>query len=322
MKFLNCFYKASVLITGLALVNSCKKADNPKPLGDAGNTIVKMPSEEGYKLISLNLQSTPQTFVLVEVWRDVPNEAELNKTTVAIIKQNQVVISDFNSTNGTSYIALPNASFRVDPATPRSGDDYTVTFNPGEFYKEIKITIPDATVLDPTKAYALGFRIGSVDRGGKISGDQNQILVEIGLKNKWDGKYTLHGDFYHPTQSPNWDPFTVNVEMWTSGANSVKMYVPDFGGFYHPGLFMGTLSAFGSQEPEYTIDPTTNAVTVQNSYPRAVTFYTKFAGYNSRYDPATKTIYAKFGYNLGPGGTFISGTSRAWTDTLVYVGPR
>jgi hypothetical protein len=322
MKFLNYSSKALVLITGFALVYGCKKVNTAKPLGGAGNTIVKLPSDEGYNLISLNLQTTPQTFALLEIRRDVPNETELNKTTVVIIQQNQVVISDFNSANGTSYVVLPYSSFTVDPANPRSGNDFRVTFNPGEFFKEIKITIPDATVLDPGESYALGFRIASVDGGGKISGDQNEILVEIGLKNKWDGKYTLHGDFYHPTQSPNWDPFTVDVEMWTSGASSVKMYFPDLGGFYHPGLFLGTLSAFGAQEPEYTINPATNAVTVQNSYPGAVTFYTMFAGYNSHYDPATKTIYAKFGYNLGPGGTFVSGSSRAWTDTLIYNGPR
>ena len=322
MKFIRYSIKTFLLIIALALINGCEKPDNPKPLGNAGNTIVKLASEDGYKLISLNLQSTAQTFVLLEVWRDIPNQSELNQTTVAIIKQNQIVISDFNSANGTSYIALPNSSFTVDPATPKSGDDYTVTFEPGEFYKAIKITVPNATTLDPSKAYALGFRIGSVDRGGRISGDQNQVLVEIGLKNKYDGRYRLDGAFYHPTQSPGYDAFTVNVEMHTSGVNSVKLYVPDFGGYYSPGLFMGTLNAFGSQEPEFTIDPATNKVTVQNSYPGAVTFYTMAAGYNSHYDPATKTIYAKWGYNYDPGPTFNAANTREWTDVFTYLGPR
>ena len=100
------------------------------------------------------------------------------------------------------------------------------------------------------------------------------------------------------------------------------MYVPDFEGYYHPWTSGGSFTAFGLQEPEYTIDPATNKVTVQNAASGAVTFYTMAPGYDSHYDPATKTIYAKFGYNYAPGPVFNPAANREWTDTLIYVGPR
>jgi hypothetical protein len=46
------------------------------------------------------------------------------------------------------------------------------------------------------------------------------------------------------------------------------------------------------------------------------------AGYNSHYDPATKKIYAKWGYNYSPGPVFNPATTREWTDVFTYLGPR
>ncbi|MEI9909714.1 MAG: hypothetical protein WDO71_08565 [Bacteroidota bacterium] len=89
--------------------------------------------------------------------------------------------------------------------------------------------------------------------------------------------------------------------MHTTGLNSVKMYVPEFGDYYHPGLFDGVLNAFGSQEPDYTINPTTNAVTVQNSFPGATTFYTMAPGFNSHYDRLRRSYMPNLAITIRPG---------------------
>ena len=305
------------VMLALIFAGCIKKDDYYKKDTDESSRrqVVQIIGAEDIITIARDIKSTNDTFALIDLRRYPNNEAELNQPLTVKLTRNPTLIADYNTTNGTTLIELPTNSYTL------LTDLNNVTFQPGEAIVEIKISVKQS-LLDLSESYALGFSIADVGANAAINTPLKNALYNIGLKNMYDGKYTLHGDFYHPTQSPNWDPFTVDVEMWTSGTNSVKMYVPDLGGFYHPGLFMGTLNAFGAQEPEYTINPTTNIVTVQNSYVGAVTFYTMFAGYNSRYDPATKTIYAKFGYNLGPGGTFISGTSRAWTDTLIYVGPR
>jgi hypothetical protein len=110
--------------------------------------------------------------------------------------------------------------------------------------------------------------------------------------------------------------------MITTGSNTCKIYSPDFPGFYNPAILNGNFTAFGAQEPAYTVDPSTNKVTVQNAYVGAVTFYTMAAGFNSYYDPASRTYYVKWGYNYDAGGVFNAATTREWTQTIKYLRPR
>jgi hypothetical protein len=65
----------------------------------------------------------------------------------------------------------------------------------------------------------------------------------------------------------------------------------------------------------YDFNPATNVMNaVTNHFSPTMlgaVVYVLSAGYNNRYDPATKTIYAQYGYS-----------GRIFTDTLVYIGPR
>jgi hypothetical protein len=142
------------------------------------------------------------------------------------------------------------------------------------------------------------------------------------VKNQYDGKYNITWTNYHPTSNPGYTGGTTTVEMHTSGGSSVKIYWPLYLGYYNPAILNGLLQPFGAQEPKYTV-ASNNSVTVQNSYLGAVTFYSMATGFNSRYDPATKTFYVKWGYGSGgPYPPFDAATSREWTQTITYTGPR
>lgn len=223
------------------------------------------------------------------------------------------LVTEYNAEHGTNY-TVPDASLYTIPSL-------TVTIPKGSRDGILQLTASPNDLLG--EEYALGFRITSVsDPSVIISGNYRTQVAGLTIRNQYDGVYTLQFAFYHPTASPGYDQATTTVELHTSGANSVKIYYPPFSGYYHPILSGGGITAFGAQEPEFTINPATNKVTVQNSYPGAVTFYEMAAGYDSHYDPATRTIYAKFGYNYSPGTVFNPATNREWTDTLIYVGPR
>ena len=223
------------------------------------------------------------------------------------------LVAAYNAEHGTAY-ENPDVSLFSIPSL-------TVTIPKGERIGYLNLLTQPNDLI--TAEYALGVRIVSVsDPSVKISGNFSEQVVGLTIRNKYDGRYTLKFAFYHPTASPGYATETTEVELHTSSANSVKIYYPTFGGYYHPILSGGSITAFGSQEPEFTINPVTNKVTVQNSYPGAVTFYQMAPGYDSRYDPATGTIYAKFGYNYDPGPTFSPANNREWTDTLIYIGPR
>ena len=176
--------------------------------------------------------------------------------------------------------------------------------------------------MDLSKQYAIGFTITDAGTGAVINTALSKVLYSIGLKNSYDGRYNLTWTNYHPSSNPGYTGGTTIIELHTTGANSCKMFWPDAGAYCAPAVLGGGFTYFGAQEPEYTVNPTTNAVTVQNAYAGAVTFYTMAAGFNSRYDPATKTFYAKWGYNYNAGGVFNPATTREWTQTFTYIGPR
>jgi hypothetical protein len=293
-----------------SLFSSCKKN---VVFGDIEiNTfrpIVEFSDVSGFKSVAMDYTTNEITVDITDLRFMIRSEVDKNATVKIALSTD--VVNDYNAANGTNYtpVAVPLFSLENDQ----------FTLSPSERNKPVRIRIKPSDVF--TGENAIGMVISEVN-GGEPSQIAGTLVIALSVKNQYDGRYLLEGAFYHPSVSPGYDPFTIEVEMHTTGPNSVKMYVPDFGGYYHPGLFGGVLDAFGAQEPEYTIDPATNAVTVQNAYSGAVTFYTMAPGFNSRYDPATKTIYAKFGYNYSPGPVFNPATNREWTDELTYLGPR
>lgn len=315
---------------------SCKKVSGPEPLGDAGNVFVKVigggtPPQLIKKAIDfLNAPST----VSFSLQRIVAKPSDLEKKMTIKVLDDTAAVNFFNrdtvSTNPNATNPdklflehMPATWYTVGANTTKTGGRggvYTVEMNLSEFIKDLNLIIPNATLLDPSTTYALGFTIISVDADGKVANSKS-VIMTIGAKNIYDGVYDDIFTNYHPSSNPGYTGATVEVYMVTTGANKVKIYSPDIGGFYNPAILNGNLSAFSGQEPEYTINTTTNAVTVQNTASGAVTFYNMNSSFNSRYDPATKTIYAKFGYN-NPGGIFNPATTREWTQELRYKRPR
>lgn len=276
---------------------------------------------------------TAENVLIVDIFGGKAAKSDVTVT----LSLNDALRTDFNTANGTNYQEMPAALFNAS---------LTITIPAGSINATVPINVPTTVPMSPLITYAKGFTISAISNGYTIPNNFKNLLVIFSLKNKYDGLYKMRGTFYHPSQSPGFDWYAFNggstilpagcapgavagdgfIEMRTTGPNSCKMFVPYFGGYYHPGLFGGSLNAFGGQEPEYTVDPVTNKVTVQNVAAGAATFYTMGknydnAGYNSRYEPAQKTIYANFGYSMS-GSNFVLGASRMWVDTLIYAGPR
>jgi Domain of unknown function (DUF1735) len=214
-------------------------------------------------------------------------------------------ISHFKTIPGASVISPMTLTIAKGSLASQS---LQIKVNPGTF--------------NPSSTYVIGFKITSTNNANYlINANYHTMYVLLGAKNAYDGVYDCEFSNYHPSGNPGYTGTTVEVHMITTGADKVKIYWPDVPGYYCPIIFGGGLSYFGSQEPEYTINSATNVVTVQNSFPGAATFYTMNPTFNSRYEPATKTIYARFGYSY-VAGNFTPGTSREWTQKLTYTGPR
>ena len=254
------------------------------------------------------------TFALIAVRlnSDKPATEDIKVT----LQPNAALVTAYNASHGTSYTA--------PPASIYSFDNLTVTIPAGSREGYLKITTNPADVAQG--AYAFGFTVASVDKPGYVISEnyKNQVVL-LGVKNQYDGVYILKGTGFHATNANPAQPFPpFDVELHTSGVSSVILFDPVyFHDYVHPWITnTGGVTGFGSQWVQYTINPTTNKVTVTNAYPGAVTHYTMAPGYDSRYDPATKTIYAKYGYNYLPGPVFNPASQREWVDTLIYQGPR
>ena len=334
-------FKSVISLAVVALlVNACKKEAVTPSMGDAGQTIVKFqggdpvldtlsaPQGYDYHLININLLSTPQVLDIADVRRDLPNNTELNRTMNIIVKDAPQAVTNYNTlqTNefgsSTNLVPLPAGSYTIDASTPLVGSEYHLTMAPGDFAKQIKFTLLDATSLDLNLRYGFGFTINTVDADGHISVEHSTIVVEVGVKNKWDGVYSLHGYFVHPTQTQLVGPVVVDdgtIELRTTGQFTDAMFWQ--GATAHPIMDYSSSPAqftyFGSQQPVYKfteVSPTVTNVSVTNSFTGGTNvIYVSAPTYPNRYDNATKTIYARYTYN---------GASRIYTDTLRFLHAR
>jgi hypothetical protein len=321
MKRINHLTGISFLFVSVALVMaSCVKKDDfydentSEP--NRKQVVQIYGADNDINLYALNVTPTLEDFVLIEVVRYPNSEADAKQPLTIKLNKTSTLITDYNTANGTNYIELPLAAYTL------SDDISALTFAPGQSIKQVVIHLKKDQ-MDLSKQYALGFTLTDAGTGAVINTSLSKVLYSIGLKNSYDGKYTITWTNYHPSQNPGYTGGTTVIELHTTGANTVKMFYPDAGGYAAPAVLASGAIAFGAQEPEYTVNPTTNAVTVQNVFPGAVTFYTMAPGYNSRYDPATRTFYAKWGYGSGgPYPPFDPATTREWTQTFTYTGPR
>ena len=223
---------------------------------------------------------------------------------VTLTNNTAALLAAYNAANGTSIQALPTALYTVP---------LNLTIPSGGRNVQTDIVISNTTSLDPNISYAIGLTISNVDGGYTIASNLKNLFIVFSVKNKYDGRYNLRG--YH--NRPGLDaPYNETVEMETSGPNSVTMKWPENGGqpYSHP--LNGGVTYYGSFTTNFYFNLTTNVMTAWDMTPWATTVTpTVTPGTNSRYDPATKTIYANFYYNGNP-------AARQFWDTLRYLGPR
>ncbi len=193
------------------------------------------------------------------------------------LTQNDQIVTDYNTANGVSYV-VPTLFTIVNAGG-------VVTIPKGSHTGYLQIKFKPSDFLGTT--YALGFSITSVaGTGYTVSGNLQNGMVIINIKNQYDGNYHVSGTRIHPVLGPF--PFSYDADMGTTSATSID----------------GNVLADLQSDLNITINPD-NTVSLSSS---AQTIFLSPGGVN-KYDPVTKTFTLSYYYNAA--------APRIITETLV-----
>lgn len=189
----------------------------------------------------------------------------------------------------------------------------------------VPITFPDASTLDATQPYGLGFTISSVASGYTIATNMKDVVIAFNIKNRFDGEYSLKMQHLGWLAYGIWDgpslTYPDNFGIVTAGANSFTLENYARGDENLQPGFTTTPAAtgFGAAAPIFTFDADNKLINVDNLLPddgRGRDFTINGAVTTSRFDPTDRTIYAAY---------IMSQTGRPpfyIYDTFTYIGPR
>lgn len=205
-------------------------------------------------------------------------------------------------TVNNALVTAADPTVLILPASSYSLPNNKVTVPAGSRISNKFVLALNTSTLDPTKKYGIGFTVSSVSKEGvQIPSNLKDVVYIFSLKNRFDGVYKINfkmdvaadrnADWKGPYAYPN------DVQLITTGPNSVVMYNTTFAtGDNHP-LMTPAVSGFGSTRALFTFDQNNKLISVVNDFPNPSNgraFEINPSVTTSRYDPATKTVYAAF----------------------------
>ena len=231
---------------------------------------------------------------------------------VVTLASDAATLATYNTQNGSSKI-IPPASVVSFPTsvTIKKGTNQTTV--------EAKITV--SPEFNFNAAYAVPVKITQVSTG-IISGNYANAVYSFGVRNSYDGSYTVTGTMVDFANSGLSGRYPMSVGLVTSGANTVRLYDNAIGGVYHSILSGTSTSYYGAFGVEFTIDASNKVTKVENVYGQPSSNGRSAeldpSGANS-WDPATKTLKVKYWMNQP---SVIAGHRVSFDETFKYVGVR
>ena len=270
--------------------------------------------------LNFDVSNTPSPYKIA-VHLNSSDGSYYNQDVTVALQRDPTAIADFNTANGTSYQFLPDSTFI------ESG--LTVTIPAGQQFGYLTLNISTVKV-DPLSQYMVAYKIVTPPAGAGISDTRKAAQFVLSVKNKYDGIYALqintigwaaYGISSGVSRQYPLDASGNGIGLITAGANAVTFFNYYRGDGLQPAFTAGGgPTAFGATSPKLVFDATTNALTaVVNTTPddgRGRTFLINPAVTDSRFDAATKTVYAAYIMTQnGRPNQFIY-------DTLSYIRPR
>ena len=201
---------------------------------------------------------------------------------------------------GSSYVMLSPNAYTFNP---------TVTIRSGQQFAYVDIYIK-RSLINFNVSPALAVKITDA-QGVVISANYHNYIFYFTpavQTSRYEGVYLMKGYILRagdPVLTGTTGP--VEKTLLTVSAYSVRMFENHGWSASSGAGIAATVS-----NPTYTIDPVTNAVTITSDGGAFPNGMMNLPGFNSHYDPATKTIYAYSTWAGGPG-------VREMKDTLKFL---
>jgi len=227
--------------------------------------------------IELRSASQDLEIALVNLLSDEPAEKDVHVT----LQLNPGLVTAYNTNNNPDLEMLPQNSYTLP--------SLTLTIPKGERTGTLAMTIPNSTVLNPSRRYGIGFTIASVQEGDVvIAENMKHVLFAITLRNAYEGQYEIAVDLTgHPSASGHYEETRT---LTTVDANTLDAPLA-------VALIFASTSRLEIRiNPDNSLSLSSNATTINPLTPGT-----------NYYDPATRTFH--FDYTWGAGPRHIVGTA-------------
>lgn len=310
-----------LLLLGV-FMTSCEKAEIKD---GGGKTLVKLKDGgEDPVVIPLDVNPPVEKIKIADVRKDAISEADANAATTITIVNSQPFLDSINNEWGTAYELLPTSAYTItaESGVTVNGNTWTINLAPGELARVISINL-DKTQMDLSKQYAFGLRITQSSVGSPSLATGSGI-VNVLVKNKYDGNYEVTGTMTDNAVGTLTGDFPMDYDLITTGEKSVIGWSVKWEYYYVDILSSGAESVYGSYCPEFLFDANDNVIAVVNAYgqPAGNGRYAEIdpSGVN-KWDPATGNIDVKF-FMFQPSVVPLPDPRVLFDWHMAYKGPR
>lgn len=313
---------ASFILLVLVAAGCVKKDDyyNPDMSDPNRKTVVQLTGASDIVTFARDVNPSIDTFGLITITRSPNDQAGLNQALTVKLVADPSLVTNYNTANGTSYVALPAANYTL------LDNISTVTFQPGQATTQIRIRL-NKTGLDLSQQYALGFSIADPGSGAVVDPTLKTGVYAIGVKNQYDGHYQVTGSLVDAANATITGNYPMDVYLVTAGPNSVYLVDNAIGDVYHSILSGTSLSYYGAFGVQINFDPSGNGkvVSVVNVYgqPASNTRSAQLdpSGAN-QFNTTTKAMDIKY-FMIQPSSVPTPPSIRtSFDEHFKYLGPR
>lgn len=291
-------FKGFIAALCVISLSSCLKNKNEQPDFSSTTPVVEIPvgspvGDGGINSLSTSLiqKDTPTDYYYYINYAASSTKPTDIKVTLSV---DPTVLAAYNAAHTDAPLTIVPSNAFIMPTT------ITIPANERRVQVPVKFV---STALDPAVGYGLPVIIKDAS-GEVISNKFGAVVINVAVRNKYDGKYTLKGYVFREGDTGGLTGFYkgLSKDLSSNGANAVN-----FAQIWADGGGAGGIDGL-----TINVDPTTNKVTMKS---KGNATLANDPAYDNRYDPATKTFYISFKWGASP-------TSRSATDTLTYTSAR